>query len=66
MKSALDILENLGPISDRDFLKAELDRLSCIDKDISRSNKIFVVRNSFKKMEDAELEPTFGSYVSIS
>jgi hypothetical protein len=31
VRTALDTLVKLGPISDRSFLKAEFDRLSCIE-----------------------------------
>ena len=54
--TVLNLLEEFGPINDRSFLKIELDRLSCINKDIPRSNKIFVVKNSFKNIDDAKFE----------
>jgi hypothetical protein len=56
LRDILNILEKFGPIDDRSFLKVELDRLNCIDQDVSRSNKIFVVKNSFRNIEEAKLE----------
>lgn len=60
--TVLNLLEEFGPINDRSFLKVELDRLSCIDKYLSRSNNIFVVKNSFKNIDDAKFE--VNSYLS--
>ena len=56
VRIALNLLETLGPINDRSFLKVELDRLSCIDEAASKTNKIFVVKNSFKNIDDAKFE----------
>lgn len=51
----LNLLEELGPINNRSFLKVELDRLNCIDQS-SGSSKVFVVKNHFDNIKDAEKE----------
>lgn len=56
VRTVLNLLEVFGPINDRNFLKVELERLSCIDIDISKPNKIFVVKKCFKNIEDAKIE----------
>ncbi len=57
----LNLLEELGPFSNRSFLKVELDRLNCIDQS-SGSSKIFVVENHFETIKEAEKE--VDSYLS--
>jgi len=56
----LNLLEEFGPINDRSFLKVELNRLNCIDQS-SGSSKIFIVKNNFENIKDAEKE--VGSYL---
>lgn len=57
----LNLLEELGPYNNRSFLKIELDRLNCIDHS-SGSSKIFVVKNHFETIKQAETE--VDSYLS--
>jgi len=56
VRTVLNLLEEFGPISDRSFLKVELERMSCIDIHISKSNIIYVVKKSFKNIKDAKIE----------
>lgn len=56
VRTVLNLLEKFGPISDRSFLKVELERMSCIDIHVSKTNKVYVVKKSFKNIEDAKIE----------